>query len=143
MATLKKHGTELARFEYSGNTLVVMSDGHVLRNGGDGWKLFRRAKPGVTAEELARLRTESFNARRAACPNWDLFVRGLCRAVSLRNRWMLAEAIALMPTDPDGVCSILEDHGVSVDLDDVVRIAGHYCRGIAEKRAWEAKKLAK
>jgi len=144
MATLKKHGAELARFEYVTHSLVVMEDGHVLRNDGHGWKCYRKAKPGVTGAELARLRTESFNTRRAACPNHDAFVRGLCAAVDRRHRWMLAEAINLMPSDPDGVFCTLEDHGVEVDLDTIVDLCRLCEPGQAGLQAFfEAKKAAK
>jgi hypothetical protein len=144
MATLKKHGAELARFEYVTHTLAVMEDGHVLRNDGHGWKCYRKAKPGITGAELARLRTESFNTRRAACPSHDAFVRGLCAAVDRRHRWMLAEAINLMPSDPDGVFCTLEDHNVNVDLDDIVNLCRLCEAGKLELQAYiDAKKAAK
>jgi hypothetical protein len=140
MATLKRNGTELARFEYESSTLVVMSNGRVLRNQGDGWKRHRHAKPGVTAETIAARRRASFEARRAACPTWAAYIEGLCRAVALKHRGMLAQSIELMPGDPDGVWSTLDDYGVKLDLDDVVRLCDLRTRGEAELRAFKQAK---
>jgi hypothetical protein len=140
MATLKRNGTELARFEYESGTLVVMSNGRVLRNRGDGWERYRHAKPGVAAETIAAERRARFEARRAACPTWAEYIEALCDAVALRHRSVLATAIAMMPTDADGVWSTMDDYGMGLDLDDVVRLCDLRTRGEAELRAFKQAK---
>jgi hypothetical protein len=53
---------------------------------------------------------------------------------------VLATAIAMMPGDPDGVWSTLDDYGVKLDLDDVVRLCDLRTRGEAELRAFKQAK---
>jgi hypothetical protein len=50
MATLSKHGHEVARFDYLRFILSFRSDGSILKNEGDGWKL-ARLKEGSTFEQ--------------------------------------------------------------------------------------------
>jgi hypothetical protein len=53
---------------------------------------------------------------------------------------MLATSIEMMPADADGVWSMLDDHGVNLDLDDVVRLCDLRTRGEAELRAFKQAK---
>jgi len=122
MATLQANGTVLDRFEYENCAIAVMSNGHILRNTGGGWKRHRRAKPGVTAEAIAQKRRASYDARRAACPVWAQYIKLLCQLVSLPHRAELATLVDLMPGDPDGVWSMMDDRRVCLDLEDVVKL---------------------
>jgi len=60
MAKLSAHGMEVARIKKPGADYSVRSDGHVLRRlrhttgEAEGWKLWRRAKPGTDLMALAR-----------------------------------------------------------------------------------------
>ena len=136
MAKLKAHGTELARFEYANGTIVCMSDGHTLRNRGDGWKLFRKVKPGVDPVYAAEIRRNSFNKRRDACPIWARYVDLLAQTVSRSDRWKLNAAIEIMATDADGVWATLHDEGIHLDVSEVVELCELYETGSAEVRAY-------
>jgi hypothetical protein len=133
MATLYKHGEQLATRETTGGRIAVMSDGNILRNQGQGWKLYKRTKPGVDPAEYAR----KFDERtRAIIPEVRAYIEALKDAVDLSHRWMLHEAISVMPTDPDGCWSTLDDYGYTPDLDDICKACRLYL--IAESAAKEA-----
>lgn len=142
MATLSKHGAELARFEYATYNIAVFSDGHILKNSGSGWKLFRKAKPGVDPMSIAEQRRNSFNKRRELCPNLDRYVRLLRREVCLKSAWMLHSAIELMPGDPDGVWSTMDDNGVNIDLETIVELCSLFILAEAEVKVYLAAKKA-
>jgi hypothetical protein len=99
-----------------------MSDGNILRNTGSGWKLYKKLKPGVdSAAYAARMRAQ-YDARD---PLFHEYIKLLCDMAPLSERWKVAEAARLMPNDPDGVWSTLNDApygGLDVDLDDCVRL---------------------
>ena len=123
MATLYKHGEKLATRETPNSRIAVMSDGQIMRNYGQGWKLWKRLKPGVDQAEYAR----KFDARtKALPPEVRDYIQALADAVDLEHRWMLHEAIKAMPQDPDGCWSSVEDYGYTPDLDDVVKACRLY-----------------
>lgn len=131
MAKLKAHGAELARFEYPGCRVVVMEDGHILRNQGDGFKRYRKVIKG-TPEEAAAKRRASYNARMAACPSHAVYIKMLAREFSLKNRWQVDTTVSMMPNDADGVWSTLDDHGIHCDVDTLVVLCRNYVAGEAE-----------
>lgn len=139
MACLKNNGIILDRFEYENCAIVVMSNGHILRNGGDGWKQHRKAKPGVTAATIAQKRRAFYDERRAACPTWAKYIKLLCQMVGLKNRWQLVTCIDMMPGDEDGVWSTMSDYGVVLDVSDVVELCELRAAGQAELRAFRVK----
>jgi hypothetical protein len=105
-----------------------MSDGQIMRNQGQGWKLWKRLKPGVDPAEYAR----KFRERSAAImPEVRMYIEALADAVDLEHRWMLHESIVAMPEDPDGCWSALDDYGCGADLDDIVKACRLYL--VAEK----------
>jgi hypothetical protein len=124
MAKLSAHGTELARRETPTARIAVMTDGNILKNYGYGWKLWRRVKQGVDPAEYAR----KFNERTAAImPEVRTYIDALVDTCDLEHRGRLHTAISLMPTDPDGVWSEMDDwSGYSIDLDDIVRCCRLY-----------------
>lgn len=139
MATLRAHGTVLDTFEYATARIAVMSDGRVLKNHGDGWKKYRKANPGVSAETIATTRRESYDLRMQNCPQWAKYIRLLCCTVSLKNRSMLHTAIELMPDDADGIWSSLDDYGINLDLEDIVELCAFYAAGKIELADWRDK----
>ncbi len=107
MAKLSAHGREeLLRLEYPTHRLAVMSDGKILKNSGSGWKEFKRLKPEVKPVDYAIRTKATYDARPRS---FHTYVKALIDAVTLENRWRLHTAIELMPTDPDGVWSELDD----------------------------------
>lgn len=114
-----------------------MSDGKLLRNQGDGWKLWRSVKPGVTPEERAKARQDRINTARIDAPCFTEFKELLHREVSLKNRALVVEIISTMPQDADGCYSELTDHGFwEGDLDGMVDLCRAY-------EAWQRERAEK
>jgi len=121
MATLSKHGRELARIEFAMFTKVFCEDGKILKNHGGGWKIAARVKPGFDPDTVAKNAVARNREKLEACPNWARFMK-LATQWSVKRRWMLVTAIEMMPNDPDGVWSTMDDHGISMCIDDVVEL---------------------
>ena len=123
MARLKSHGVELARRETPTSRIAVMSDGHILRNQGDGWKLWKKVKPGVDVVGFA----ERFEANTRSIPELvHAYTRSLMDAVDLAHRWKLHHLITLMPEDVDGIWSQLDDYGYHPEFGDIKRACEAY-----------------
>jgi hypothetical protein len=129
MATLSKHGSEVARFNYLRFSLSFRSDSTILKNEGEGWKL-ARLKEGVEfnafladchAREKSRSR-EYKDYRASVLAEFPL---------SIREVYLTLED--LMDGDIDGLWSSLEDQGIHVDLETLQWIDGL-------KKTWRASK---
>lgn len=122
-------GLELDRREYPSNRVAVMSDGNIMRNTGQGWKLWKKLKPGVDPADYAqRMRAQS-DARPAM---FHEYVKALMDAVAIELRGRLHNAVSLMPNDPDGVWSEFDLwNGPQVDLDDCIKLCALYERAAA------------
>lgn len=59
MAKLSSHGTELYREELANCRIAYFEDGHILRDSGSGWKLYRKFKSGVNVRDAVS-RKQSF-----------------------------------------------------------------------------------
>jgi hypothetical protein len=116
-----------------------MSDGKILRNQGDGWKLFRSVKPGIDPVQHFAAKVEARKARELECPAWAAYIKGLCNTVSLSKRWMLHAAIQMLGNDIDGIWSEMDMHGESLDLEELQALAENFELGQAELKAWKAK----
>ena len=97
---------------------------YIMKNYGQGWKLWKRLKPGIQPEEYAR----KFNDRtKAILPEVLTYIDCLIQCANLEHRARLHTAVSLMPTDPDGVWSEFDDwSGYTLDLDDVVKCCRAY-----------------
>lgn len=124
MAKLSAHGTELARRETPTVRIAVMSDGQIMRNYGQGWKLWRRVKAGVDITAYAA----KFDQHTIEImPELQRYVATLIDACDLEHRARLHTTISLMPSDPDGVWSELNDYsGYTLDLNDICRACRAY-----------------
>jgi hypothetical protein len=122
MATLSKHGSEILRLEYCHATVSYRADGKVLRNTGDGWKTYKRVKPGVDIHDHCYRVAQNRAKKDEACPTFAKFRKILTR-YGIRTRNLIYITLELMPTDPDGVWSTCDDHGIRVDLDDLVELS--------------------
>lgn len=135
MAKLKSHGPELLRLEYLSCSKSYRADGHILKNSGDGWKLHRRVKDGVNIpehiEHVRRTRAE----KEAACPVFTKY-RRLLTQYPLETRVLIHQSLSLMPTDPDGVWSTLDDYGKRADLDDLVELSRLHETALKELEAY-------
>jgi len=129
MATLSKHGSEIARFNYLRFSLSFRSDGTILKNEGDGWKL-ARLKDGIEFDAFLadcrvreEKRTRAFKDYRAA----------VISEFPLSIREVYLTLADLLDGDIDGLWSSLEDHGIHVDLETLQWIDGL-------KQTWRASK---
>jgi hypothetical protein len=87
---------ELARRETPVSHIALMSDGHLLRNDGSGWKKWKRVKPGVDIQGFA----ERFRAATEAAPEASRrYLEALMAATKLEHRGQLHSAIRLMGAD--------------------------------------------
>ena len=118
MAKLKAHGAELYRVELPATRIAYFSDGHILRDTGGGWKLWRRFKPGVNVAAAVTKKRELFenppdtsfhraNYRRAIVAEWP----------SLEKRVQFSIAADMLHHDLDGIWSELSEFKCDVDLD--------------------------
>src|SRR5574340_10382 len=132
MAKLSAHGIELDRREYPSGRVAVMSDGKILRNQGFGWKLWKRVKPGVDPKVYAEDARKRYEARPAV---FHEYMRELINAADLEHRYRLHTAVSLLPNDPDGVWSEVNDtySGYSIDLDDCLKLCRLYEAAMAAR----------
>lgn len=126
MAKLSAHGrTELARFEYASKRIARMSDGWILVSYGRAWSQYGKLKAGTDPTESARQAQMKYDARPI---EFHLYIRALMDACALEMRGEMHTAIALMPNDPDGVWSTMDDRhfGSGPDLEDCVKACRCY-----------------
>ena len=120
MATLSKHGHEVARFDYLRFILSFRSDGSILKNEGDGWKL-ARLKEGSTFEQCLSGCRERESKRPRAFLDYRSAV---VSEFPLSQRLIYLELSDLLDGDIDGLWSSLEDAGIHVDLETLQWIHG-------------------
>lgn len=135
MAKLKSHGPELLRLEYLGCIKSYRADGHILKNSGDGWKLHRKVKEGVSIPEHIETIRRTRAANEAACPVFAKY-RRLLTQYGLQTRVLIHQSLSLMPTDPDGVWSTLDDYGKRVPLEDLVELSRLHETAMREVEAY-------
>lgn len=127
MAKLSAHGAELFRVEHADCRVAYMADGNILRDGGGGWKLWRKFKPGVNIAEAVEQKRQFFanitpdRACRAAFRE-----RMVSDFPCLETRVKVYTCVSLMPDDADGVWSELEAFGQGMDLDSVIYLCRLY-----------------
>jgi hypothetical protein len=143
MAKLSAHGDEIGRIVYTTCTKAYMSDGKVLKNYGDGWKLYSTIKTDFTP-------ASAYASSRAALAKWEAaYPAGLAYKKALHElagqgkRLKLHTAVQLMPDDADGVWSEACDgygDNISADVDEVSALCELYLRACEESKS---KRLAK
>lgn len=102
MAALQNHGDEIARY-FSMKARGVVSyrtDGAILVNRGEGWKVYGRKKAEVTPERWR----EAIDAKLAKLKPWKLKVKA-CPSIRTLMKWS-DDGICMTPTghrvEPDG-----------------------------------------
>jgi hypothetical protein len=90
MAKLSAHGTELARIDAIIVRYSIRSDGHILRNGGSGWKLWRKTSNPVDYAETATARQATLATDYPARQAYKL---ALHRVAPLAYRWVVDSTI--------------------------------------------------
>lgn len=139
MAKLSAHGGEIGRVEYAKFVKAYRVDGTILRNTGFGWKEYGKVKAGVTPQIALQHAREAQQARYALNPAYARFVKALIGAAGITKRWQLYTAIELMPDDPDGVWSTMDDEGMSLGVDEVVELCRLYKAALDEAGEKNAK----
>jgi hypothetical protein len=141
MAKLRAHGQEIGTLFGLTNAKRYMSDGHVLKNIGFGWKLSAKVKPGVSPQlafETAKAKLETRLTQRPALAAYRHELHSMC---GLSKRWKLHTAVSTMPDDCDGVWSEACDgygDNISADVDEVGNLCRLYKSAIAESSELES-----
>lgn len=136
MATIYKHGGEVGRIEKLSFTMLFCEDGKILRNHGDGWKLWRKLKAGVEGGVhgcFNRCRAE-YDEKLRACPDFAHW-RELVHNFPLRKRLLVVEAVKLLSNDPDGLWNELEDMGLAVSHGEAKALLDAYRAANVEAKA--------
>jgi hypothetical protein len=129
MATLSKQGTELERIHCLRYTLSLRSNGTVLSNNGEGWKLLR-LKAGISVETYwAKIKQMQSNLS----PEFLAYRRAVQSEFGLANRSKYFALVSMLGDDTDGICSSLQDEGIDCDLDTLGEIE-------TLRKAWQAVK---
>lgn len=129
MATLSKQGTEIDRINALRFSLSLRSNGSVLRNRGDGWKLVK-LKQGVSVESYwSKVKEIQSNLS----PEFLSYRSAVQSEFSLANREKYLLLVSMLGDDTDGICSSLQDEGIECDLDTLGEIE-------SLRQAWQASK---
>ena len=126
MARLSKHG-EIGQLERLAYKVAYCEDGQILRNDGDGWKVWKKLKPGfVPAESFARAQA-NYAQKLADNPAFSAWRSLMHELVSFHDRCFVLTAISSMPQDPDGVWSECNDYmHIDLSIDDCVQLCRAY-----------------
>lgn len=139
MATLYKHG-ELGQIERVSYKLAYCADGKILRNQGDGWKLYRTVKPGIDPREHFEKCKANYEQKLRECPAFAAWRSLFHRTFSFSRRYLALSVISSMPQDPDGVWSELNDYAFGSSngeygIDEIVQVCRAYQAAEAESKA--------
>lgn len=143
MATLSKHGEQLLVVERLTTKLAYMSNGNILINRGDGWKLWRKVKPGINPVEYANKRKVDYSQFLAERPDYSEY-RRLLHQHSFCKRGLIQCALEMLGNDIDGLWSELNDHAdVGIDVEECAELARAFesCQRETKERR-EAQALA-
>lgn len=109
MATLKAHG-EIGQIQYLTYRIACCADGKILKNSGDGWKLYRKIiNPAVTPEENYQKKLAKFEDYENNRPRYVEFRDAFHGAVPFGDRWRVMAALELLSDDPDGLWSTVNE----------------------------------
>ena len=140
MAKLSVHGSEIGRIVYTAKTKAYMSDGKVLVNYGDGWKIAGKIKPEFTPESAF----QSANKRRIEfleCrPAIAKYIKCLHSLACPSKRYKLHTAVSLMPSDCDGVWSEACDgygDNISAGVDEIYELCALYIAAMNEQKSFK------
>ena len=122
MATLNKHGSEIGRIDFITYSKAYMTDGTILKNGGQGWKIYGKIKQGFKPEQVYQNKLNKFNEINHNSPMLALYRKELHKLTNIKNRWFVHNAIELMPDDPDGVWATLNDDYFRQDVFSIEEI---------------------
>ena len=129
MAKLSAHGIEIGRLVFTAYSKAYMSDGKILKNHGDGWKLSAKLKPGVDMESFFKKSQSRLVEWAIENPEAAAYKKALHNLTSQSNRSKLAISVQLMPNDADGIWSDCCDgwsDNIHADLDEIAELCQLY-----------------
>ena len=109
MAKLSAHGTQIGEVKLLTKTKRYFSDGKILINYGDGWKLFGKVKPGMDPGEVSKTAEEKQKEGLRIRPLYAKYFKLLHKSAGMNLRSKLHTAVSMMPEDPDGAWACLDD----------------------------------
>jgi hypothetical protein len=140
MATLRAHGKEIGRLEFPAYRLAIMSDGHILKDEGWGWKVYKKVKAGITPQGYLDRRVANQKAFLAARPETAHFQAEMGKlAVKMRSR--IVGLFNLLGDDADGIWSELDDWTETrnyFSFEEVARLSRMYKAAVAECKRVDA-----
>ena len=148
MARLSAHGRELFRAEYLTMRVSHRSDGHLLRNIGNGWKVWKKCKATANPEAVADRAKARLSERENRERLYFEFQRLLFDLVPFRARFLVVTAMDLLPDDPDGLYSELSGtinrypYDTELSLEDCVDLCRALKLADAEKLQAENREAA-
>ena len=140
MAKLRAHGQEIGTIYTCTTAKRYMSDGHVLKNIGFGWKRFATVKDGIAPSDAYANAAEKRRAWLAQRPAMATYMRALHDLAGMDKRWKLHAAVQLMPDDCDGVWSEACDgygDNISAGVDEIGELCRDYRAALAESSAFK------
>lgn len=141
MAKLSAHGTELLRVEHLNCRVAYMSDGKMLRDSGDGWKLWKKLKPGVDAREhAAKWRAFYENVTPDRFHRAELRKRWVAEWPGLEHRVRAYITFDMLGDDIDGIWSELDDAGIGTDLETIRELLQYWRAALQEGNEAAARK---
>ena len=136
MATLKKHG-EIGQLEYLTYKLAYCEDGKILRNCGNGWKLYKKLiDPAINMTDYYQERLAKRNDKIANNPFYADFKKLFHDTVPFTDRSRVMSAIELLS---DGAWSEVNLFRDEYSFDDMQTLCKAYNLLMAEQKE---KKLA-
>lgn len=129
MATLKAHGNELFRLKAAAFEKAYMSDGTILKNYGDGWKVYGKVKAGLDPVEVAQRKREWAEDLIVSRPAYARFLKLMQGIGSLRIRSIVMVGLPLLTGDPDGLWAELDDYTETrgrFTFDDILELHDAY-----------------
>lgn len=135
MAKLSAHGTAIGSIVSVYNTKKYMSDGSILINRGQGWKVYGWIKDGIDPVAHYRARAAAHASVLASRPAYAAFRKALVQ-VPLSKRRRLLVALEMLSSDPDGVWSEACDGysgNVRLSIDHVVALCRLFEAAKSEK----------
>ena len=143
MAVLSKHGAEIGRIEKLTSIVAYMADGKILRNQGDGWKQYRKVKPGINPQDAFNRSLEAATQFKAERPCYVEYKKQLHALACNGKRCLVHMTVETLGNDHDGVWSELNDMiGISCSFDEVADLCRAYDAMIAEQDRINASKPA-
>jgi hypothetical protein len=142
MAKLSAHGEEIGRINYTTYAKAYMADGKILKNYGQGWKLYGKCK--VSPQEAYAVAKAKQDAVFSVRPCLAAYRKELHSLAGMSKAWKLHAAVELLGDDVDGIWSEACDgygDNVHADVDEVgelVRLYNLACAESADMRQAEA-----